>query len=80
MSPLSDTSHPHVLWGIRGNFARNVVLAKFRRAAAAILAARGGFRGAGVTDEGAWLPTRQCGERGSATATGSLGKGTLFFP
>ena len=37
LAALSDTSHPHVLWGIRGNFARNVVLAKFRRAAAACL-------------------------------------------
>ena len=30
---LSDTSHPHVLWGIRGNFAKNVVFTKFRCAA-----------------------------------------------
>ena len=35
---LSDTSHPHILWGIRGNFAKNVVFAKFRCALTAVLA------------------------------------------
>ena len=36
---LSHTSHSHVLWGIRGTFAKSVVFAKFRCAAAAVLAA-----------------------------------------
>ena len=36
---LSHTSHPHVLWGIRGTFAKSVVFAKVRCAAAAVLAA-----------------------------------------
>ena len=36
---LSHTSHPHILWGIRGTFAKSVVFAKVRCAAAAVLAA-----------------------------------------
>ena len=35
---LSDPSHPHILWGIRGNFAKNVVFAKFRCVLTPVLA------------------------------------------